>query len=244
MSTYVIGDVHGHYDTLQILVQKLPQDAKLIFVGDLIDRGPKSAQVVKFVRHGGHSCVMGNHEDMMVHYGISFLKVYPKTTNPSYLHNWYNNGGAATLFSYGLIKYDIEKGIECAQEDAKLEQFIDDLEWMKKLPLYIELDTKHLSQKPVVISHACIGHVWKFRNDKSNQETFREYVLWNRKQPPPNMPIFNIFGHTPIDFYIEIGENHVNVDRGCYRNSYGYGELAAYCIETCEVVSVNRRLEV
>ena len=39
MYTYIIGDVHGHYQTLLSLVAKLPQDAKLIFVGDLIDRG-------------------------------------------------------------------------------------------------------------------------------------------------------------------------------------------------------------
>ncbi len=37
--TYIIGDVHGEYDTLLALVDKLPKDAKLIFVGDLVDRG-------------------------------------------------------------------------------------------------------------------------------------------------------------------------------------------------------------
>ena len=43
---YIIGDVHGHYDTLMRLVDRLPQDAELIFVGDLIDRGSQSAEVV------------------------------------------------------------------------------------------------------------------------------------------------------------------------------------------------------
>ena len=65
MPHYVIGDVHGEYDALIKLVSKLPKDAKLIFVGDLVDRGSRSAEVVKFVRDGGHLCVMGNHEYMM-----------------------------------------------------------------------------------------------------------------------------------------------------------------------------------
>ena len=39
---YIIGDVHGEYQTLLALVEKLPKDAKLIFVGDLIDRGLQS----------------------------------------------------------------------------------------------------------------------------------------------------------------------------------------------------------
>ena len=243
MSTYIIGDVHGHYDTLRILVERLPEDATLVFVGDLIDRGPQSAEVVRFVREGGHSCVMGNHEEMMVQYGTSFAKAYPRSTNPSFLHTWYDNGGDATLFSYGLIQYDIEKGMQCAEDGADLEQFMDDLAWMDTLPLYVELDIQHTSQKPVVISHACVGHVWKFHDDEHNQETFREYALWNRKDPPRNMPIFNIFGHTPMDFGPEVEEGYVNVDTGCYRNAYGYGEHSAYCVETGEVVKVNRRLE-
>ena len=37
----IIGDVHGCFDTLIALIAKLPTDAKIIFVGDLIDRGPK-----------------------------------------------------------------------------------------------------------------------------------------------------------------------------------------------------------
>ncbi|MCF6206994.1 MAG: metallophosphoesterase [Sulfurovum sp.] len=66
MHQYIIGDVHGEYDALMRLVAKLPKDAKLIFVGDLVDRGSRSADVVKFVRENAHSCVMGNHEEMMI----------------------------------------------------------------------------------------------------------------------------------------------------------------------------------
>ena len=43
MEYYAIGDVHGEYETMIRLVEKLPKDAKLFFVGDLIDRGPDSS---------------------------------------------------------------------------------------------------------------------------------------------------------------------------------------------------------
>ncbi len=36
---YIIGDIHAEYQTLLALVEKLPKDARLIFVGDLISRG-------------------------------------------------------------------------------------------------------------------------------------------------------------------------------------------------------------
>ena len=242
MKHYIIGDVHGHYDTLMILVERLPMDAKLIFVGDLIDRGPKSAEVVKFVRHGGHGCVMGNHEEMMVQYGKSFSKIYPQSTAPNILNIWYGNGGDATLFSYGLIKYDIKKGMECVQNETGMKQFLDDIAWMETLPLYIELPLLS-NDKPVVITHASCADVWHHHDNPDREETFRKYALWHRRPPKLESNIFNIYGHTPIEFGVEIEQNYVNIDTGCYKNIYGYGELSAYCVETGEVVSVNRRLE-
>ena len=44
---YIIGDVHGCYNTLMALIAKLPKNAKLCFVGDFIGRGPNSKDVVE-----------------------------------------------------------------------------------------------------------------------------------------------------------------------------------------------------
>ena len=59
---YVIGDIHGSYNTLLALIEKLPKDANIVFVGDLIDRGKYSSQVVKFIRKNRYKSVLGNHE--------------------------------------------------------------------------------------------------------------------------------------------------------------------------------------
>ncbi|WP_119342727.1 symmetrical bis(5'-nucleosyl)-tetraphosphatase [Facilibium subflavum] len=81
MSTYVIGDVQGCYDELMMLLDKIHfqvgQD-KLIFVGDLVNRGPKSLETLHFIRSLGKSAkiVLGNHDlyCMAVIYGYLPLR--------------------------------------------------------------------------------------------------------------------------------------------------------------------------
>ena len=236
-NTYIIGDVHGEYDTLLALVDKLPKDAEIIFVGDLIDRGAKSKEVINFIRKNNYRCTLGNHEDMMINYGKSFTKHYPKSANTSFLHTWYNNGGDATLYSYNLIKYT--GGLTCVENHEGMAQFQADIEWLKTLPLYIELD-EMINDKPVVISHASCSDVWHHHNNKDTQDTFREYALWHRRDPNPKSEIYNIFGHTPVEFGVEVEEHFANVDTGCYIKKHGYNELSAFCVQTQEVASVSR----
>src|ERR1044072_2596026 len=64
-----IGDVHGTFDELLELINKLnydPLNDHLIFVGDLVAKGPKSIEVVKLIRSLGASCVRGNHDDKVL----------------------------------------------------------------------------------------------------------------------------------------------------------------------------------
>ena len=76
----IIGDIHGEIDALQNLIQILGYDRdgnhnenrKLIFVGDLCDRGLDSVAVIKLVKHlvdnGNAQCVLGNHElNILIH---------------------------------------------------------------------------------------------------------------------------------------------------------------------------------
>lgn len=71
--TFAIGDIHGDLDALTTLIDRLPpMDAQdtVVFLGDYVDRGPKSAQTVDFVRHqlphripAKIVTLRGNHED-------------------------------------------------------------------------------------------------------------------------------------------------------------------------------------
>jgi Diadenosine tetraphosphatase and related serine/threonine protein phosphatases len=115
----VIGDVHGHYDGLMTLLEALAPgwDDRVYFLGDLIDRGPKSAQVLEFVKESSYQTLLGNHEQLM-------LDALPN--GPVDLRSWQAwlySGGDATIASYrdtGMMPYK-------------------HLEWMRSLPTHLDL---------------------------------------------------------------------------------------------------------
>lgn len=86
----VIGDVHGCYEELMELIDALGffegKVDKLIFVGDLIDKGPDSKKVIEWAKVWKNSChfVMGNHEEKHIRYHMHERRVRknPKYTNP------------------------------------------------------------------------------------------------------------------------------------------------------------------
>ena len=100
---YVIGDLHGCLAQLQGLCEIIKQDAaqysarpKLLFLGDMIDRGPQTSGVLDYLLSrplwADLLCLRGNHEEMM----LAFLKA------PRRNLAWLDYGGFETLRSYGL----------------------------------------------------------------------------------------------------------------------------------------------
>lgn len=98
--TYAIADLHGRFDLLQaafgaIYKHASGRDNKIVTMGDYVDRGPQSRQIIEHLMEAQKAgmnliCLKGNHEDMMVE---TMLK-------PLDLDWWVGNGGETTLRSY------------------------------------------------------------------------------------------------------------------------------------------------
>ena len=108
---YVVGDVHGRLDLLNALLAEIereiaerpPRKTLLVFLGDLIDRGPSSAQVVERLRTYVRICVrcffiLGNHEEVL-------LRILDG--DASLIQSWLRFGGAECLKSYGADPVEI-----------------------------------------------------------------------------------------------------------------------------------------
>lgn len=62
----IVGDVHGCLEELKVLLEKCMErhgDCTVVLVGDMVNKGPLSAEVVSYVRNSGLLCVRGNHDD-------------------------------------------------------------------------------------------------------------------------------------------------------------------------------------
>lgn len=122
LRVYAIGDIHGRADLLRDLLGQIdrddqarpPAETHLIFVGDLIDRGPASAEVVDLVMAVAEKrpftrLLMGNHEEV-------FLRVLDGEV--ASLSFFLRIGGVETLLSYGLTPAQLSSPDDVALMEA------------------------------------------------------------------------------------------------------------------------------
>lgn len=142
----VIGDIHGLKKELFILLSNLgyeitegvithKQGRKIMFLGDLIDRGPDSLEILELVYNsvtkGGHFCVIGNHEVKL----IDNYESYKNNTSPS--------GSPAVISTFlEFIKLKEQKQVAL-------------ISWLKALPAYMIINTK---EHKFACVHANVGY--------------------------------------------------------------------------------------
>ena len=126
-----IGDIHGMYEKLITLMDKIqfdPEEELLVFLGDYIDRGPDSVQCLQYVYDLQHSspdsvvCLLGNHEVMMSSY-LMQKRVSFNTVIADYADSWLENGGFETLQQMNEMDKD------------KREELV---EWATNLPIMFQ----------------------------------------------------------------------------------------------------------
>jgi serine/threonine protein phosphatase 1 len=134
MLTFAIADMHGRFDlfekAIELIEKHSPEGGRLIVLGDFVDRGFQSCQIIQRLIQGPSSdkwewiVLQGNHEDIMLQ----------AARNSHALVWWLNNGGGSTLQSYGY------KDGEKLTYPLRLDE--DHLAWLTHLPTYFEDDKR------------------------------------------------------------------------------------------------------
>lgn len=218
---YAIGDVHGCWDALTKLLVKIGEDkgddeATIVFIGDYVDRGPKSAEVVDLLRRlqnfsetpsrkTRYVFLRGNHEDMML-------------SGDARRHSgfWLPNGGVQTLDSY--------RGTY--GEDEWEKRWEDDCRWIDENTVWWHREKS--GDDDYLFVHGGMNPAVKL----DELEEYKDALIWernyNKYDGDYDQGIKLVHGHTPIERPLVL-RRQLNIDTGCvFGKSYSeYGNLTA-----------------
>ncbi|MEV4696922.1 metallophosphoesterase [Pseudomonas brassicacearum] len=222
---FVVGDIHGHFKLLTAALDKLNFNTELdrIFsVGDLIDRGPDSMDVLNWLEKPWFHAVRGNHEQMLIDC-ISGHGDIPRHIR---------NGGAWLYELQPTIQHELSKSLQA-------------------LPLIIEIDLLNDQTIGIVHAEAPViqsNDGWQEAKDAITGKTGEQHqrqalktALYAREKIEQNdhTPIKGIdrlyVGHSTVPSIMRLG-NVVYIDTGC---SFSDGALSLIDIQTETITSIN-----
>ncbi len=213
--TWIVGDVHGMHFTLQKLLEKihsLDDNPNFVFVGDYVDRGYRTSQLLDCLidlQQSGAIFIRGNHDDVVDWFlnghALGDLSELTTDIHPNHAVAWWlYNGFAPTLLSYGVGPEESGEKIIDNLRNSVPQKHKDFLEG---LPLYWENNTHFV----------CHGFMYPdkplprdLRFMPSDPITNTE-ILWNRFDADPAGGIkpsiqptwdkIGVFGHTCVGEY-------------------------------------------
>lgn len=213
----VIGDIHGCYYTLTDLYKKITTkypNINVYTVGDLVDRGNYSFEVVDFIIKKNIYITPGNHDYMFFHFF--------KDPSSVFARSWFFNGNETTLESY---------------ENHQKEMF-EHIDFIKDAPLYYDLEDCFVSHAGI----SSLYDKFLPQNFKENLSIFDSYIkndlktdrgiLWTR-DPLLNIGKLQIVGHTKQQEITLVEDaNAVYIDTGaCVGN-----KLSAVIVNKSEII--------
>jgi len=189
--------------------EREPKPTKLVLIGDLVDRGPDSAELVErlyaFSAQSRDLVILqGNHEEIMV-------EALEGDTDA--LAHWIKFGGDATLRSWGINKSEIEGPPEALLARAREVIPRRLVRWLEKLP-------RSFRSGDFYFVHAGIKPGVPLRSQQPRDQLWigREFLDFNGKHPA-----VVVHGHSIVEDGPELRPNRIALDTGAYRT----GRLSA-----------------
>jgi len=219
---YAIGDIHGRLDLFTALAAAIERDDKergtadttVIFLGDIVDRGPHSSRVIGAARAWSRArkirFISGNHEEMFL---LSF-------SSSDTLRNFLKYGGRETILSYDISAEDL-LGATLEETKALMNAAVpaDDRQFL------------HGFEKMVTIGDYVFVHAGIRPNEPLNKQTGQD-CRWIRE---PFLSYEGSYGKTIVHGHtvteeVEFRANRIGIDTGAYLT----GKLTALCLEGSE----------
>jgi serine/threonine protein phosphatase 1 len=207
---FAVGDLHGRLDLLRDLLERLKQDVahrvpsptRLILLGDMVDRGPSSRQLIECVQRlqkntSGVIALCGNHEDMLLQSAAG---------NGTVQQVWIDNGGDETLRSYS-IEPSVFLNLTPAVRGRVLTRTLGEetIRWLNSLPLSYR-------SGDYFFCHAGV------RPGVALEDQRREDLLWIRKEFLVSRRYHGaviVHGHSETN-RVEMRRNRINIDTAAY----------------------------
>ena len=211
---FAVGDIHGRSDLLAALIDQAAREPKLrdrraiVFLGDLVDRGPDSLGAIDLAmaakaRAGADEAValMGNHEAMM---RLALDPTTPRDDAIDALDTWIANGGDRTMAEFVKTdeapeNLDALLKIARAALPARVRSWLESLRasWRSGEVLFV-----HAGVNPQVELEAFLAVPWNIPLAQLDEDRHWAWVRWPFLQHRPRKGFggfFVIHGHTPND---------------------------------------------
>jgi len=213
----LIGDVHGCFQTLLRLLEKVPpaNNSRLVFMGDLINKGPASYELFEWARNQEIEFLLGNHEYMCIH-----------RMRGKFVKSWPQGGGEETVQS---IKRNFK-----VHDKGRIQVILAQMSYffINHGERFIEIPTAY--GKTILLTHAGVSKkLYSFcKNDLLRALTFNlddpKSILFNKDELAELPNIIQVIGHQPKEFAPRKEAGNYFLDSGCvYKHRKGMGYLSA-----------------
>ncbi|RJX37626.1 serine/threonine protein phosphatase [Paenibacillus pinisoli] len=207
--TIMISDIHGCIEPFERLLEKVkyvPEQDRLILLGDYVDKGPQSREavdaVMRLVQQHGAIALRGNHDQRLVD--------FVRGDDPDVLRKFAEHGGPPTLHSY-VGSFEVSERSRAEARRRIEAEYASHLDFLAGLPLYAEDDRHiyvHAGLRPGLFD-------WTLQSEHDFMYIKDEFYLH-----PTTVDKTVIFGHTIATKLhghpnVWFGGDKIGIDGGC-----------------------------